>query len=37
MLRGKRLLSLLLALSLIFSEIMRKAGWIKFGDMKLAD
>lgn len=24
-------------LSLLFSEIMRKLGWIKFGDMKLAD
>ena len=25
------------ALSLLFSEIMRKLGWIKFGDMKLAE
>jgi uncharacterized membrane protein len=24
-------------LSLLFSEIMRKLGWIKFGDMKLAE
>lgn len=25
------------ALSLLFSEIMRKLGWIRYGDMKLAD
>ena len=24
-------------LSLLFSEIMRKLGWIKYGDMKLSD